>query len=132
MVDLATLDELIARVEKATVGDRLIDADLYRLELGVWADTSIQWNMCADYTASIDAALGLVERMLPGWMVVNLCEWEADVLRARGAWLCCLKKIGTQDDFTAAKGKADHAPSAPLAIILALLQALRESSERGR
>lgn len=82
-------------------------------------------------TASVDAALALVERKLPGWTVVNLCEWDADVLRERGPWLCILKQRGTQDDLRAASGRCDHAPSPALAIIaaaLSALQALKDSS----
>lgn len=148
------LDELIERVRRATGPNREIDVALLHL----WQpdhdalrtyDDSYQtefrdgsfsvWKKGGGYsasvpfprfTASVDAALALTERVLPGWMVVNLCEWDADVLRARGAWNCTLKKLGTQDDFTATKGACHHAPTAPLAILAALLSALHQEGKQ--
>ena len=50
------LQALLERVEKATGPDRLLSRDLART-----------FGMLGHYTASIDAALALVERVLPGW-----------------------------------------------------------------
>jgi hypothetical protein len=80
------------------------------------------------FTSSIDAALALVERKLPGWIVVNLCEWEDDALRSRGPWLCQLKRRGTQDHLGAPKGECRHGKTPPLAILAALLTAIESAS----
>jgi hypothetical protein len=124
------VSELLGRVRAATGPDRELDFAIERINLGELAYIIDHWSsaqrhdLIAHYTASIGAALALVNRKLPGWMVVNLCEWEADVLRARGPWQCILKELGTQDDMTAPKGREDHAPTAPLAILSALLLSL--------
>jgi len=72
---LNDVTELLARVEAATRSDRKIDHDLYAKLIcttpelqahlrGVDASNSFSYPF---YTASIDDALALVERMLPGW-----------------------------------------------------------------
>lgn len=56
------LKELLARVEGASGPDREISRDLHWLFIGPMTDG---WP--PPYTYSIDAALALVERVLPGW-----------------------------------------------------------------
>lgn len=135
MISPDTLDALIARLEKAEDGDRELSCSIakavgWRPEDGApGSTTSSPWAWCPDFTSSIDAALGLVERVLPGWMVVNLCEWDSDILRSRGPWTCTLKKLGTQDDFTADKGQCPHAPTPALAVCLATLRALKHREQ---
>lgn len=75
------------------------------------------------YTASIDAALALTERLLPGWSYqVSKSHGEHDpFFVARVA-----KALG--DDVTGFDGISDH--SAPLAILAALLSSLsKEGNE---
>lgn len=77
------------------------------------------------YTASLDAAVALVEKMLPGWSYGF--AMRGDKLRREGcdderayAWL----KNGDQAD-------AD-APTLPLAILSALLEALAETTDQSK
>lgn len=137
-----TLQELLARVEKAERPDRELDTEIFwRLvnnqyanegdygwrkwrdakeaaktarpgEFDDWADH----NEYACYTASIDAAVALVERMLPGWM--------GEV---------CFGKSGDQDGRFGATLEHYHMPpygvlgdgaTPALALIAALLKAL--------
>lgn len=67
---MTTLSELLARVKAATGPDRGLDCD-------IWCELFAPDAMVIDhaarftpYTASIDAALALVKKLLPGWTVV--------------------------------------------------------------
>lgn len=66
------LADLLARVEAATGPDREIDGLLYCMEDEVIQRCWPHWgreqreNLTPRYTASLDAALALVERVLPG------------------------------------------------------------------
>ena len=155
---MSDLDALIERVEAATGPDREIDAVVWRVVLmpqlpfyrefdgrvmldvrhGLgeggpdWRHPSPydQSRYPPNYTASLDAALTLMERKLPGWMVVNLSEWENERMRARGRWMAQLKPIGAQGDLRVVTAYCQHAPSPALALISALLRALK--SEEGK
>lgn len=75
------------------------------------------------YTASVDAALALIGRVLPGWIVCALDEWEDDVLRAKGPWMAVLKERGVR--LTAPNpSRCQHAPTPALALCAALLAAM--------
>ena len=89
---MSDLDALMERVEAATGADRHLDADLALAlrDLPAWMyadaakhgvnidtgyiDTVTNAGQCgcgilaSEYTASLDAALALVERKLPGWL----------------------------------------------------------------
>lgn len=131
------LQSLLERVEKEKGTDREIDADLDVALRG----GEIQWrqaNYTMDmhpvarrpsgnhlggyehehvplYTASIDAALALAERVLPGW------DYEITGIRAHGA-VAILWKEGWRDDWERATRSESATP--PLAILAALLKAL--------
>ena len=95
MADLATLRDLRDRLANATGPDRRLDHDLMALSyvkgersIGTMEDDGTGWRPCTDfvwidpetnrwkttardgfeYTASIDAAVALCTRVLPGWM----------------------------------------------------------------
>ena len=76
----------------------------------------------APVTASIDAALALVERVLPEWQGVYLTsEWTG--LRRPEAWsaaFVCTLRRGLTSYITAESGER---PTLPLAILAALLRA---------
>lgn len=125
--------DLLARVEAATGPDRELDAALWldftpgatrrastvKSSKGLWPDYTIDETREAGgalivvpaYTASLDAALALVERVLPGWVwsVGNLASGggQAYLMRAQSAAL-----IG---------GKAS---TPALALLAAMLKAL--------
>ena len=124
-------EELLARVQKATGPDREIDVAIMaacfewaKAEPPYYAphcvgDEPIYWHApswlrkrpCPELTGSIDAALALVERVLPGNDVL--------VMRDTGQWEA---NIGPQESFVSFEGKCSNAPLSILAALLAALQ----------
>jgi hypothetical protein len=101
MSDLASLLE---KVRSAQGPDRALDWHV--------ADATGHESFVPAYTASIDAALALVERKLPGWRVAMYTDGE-------GKGPCCLALRGDEPV------KANcQAPTLPLAILAAMLTAL--------
>jgi len=122
------LKELLARVEKATGADDLLDADI-SFALGwssrnrdhyEWTEadgTFVQSFMPKPFTASLDASLALVERVLPG---------KAGVVSFGGMW--------SRADFINAEGVYLHATcrTPALALLAAVLKALiAKENDRG-
>lgn len=69
-----TIPELIEKLEKATGPDRELDADIaitlkLIAEREWWSVNYLSGDMIPAYTASIDAAVQLCERVLPGWVI---------------------------------------------------------------
>lgn len=134
------LTELIARLEAATGPDRVLDRDLYALledaELRPWrpgarkcwwyARGSDRVLQCSDgtalYTASIDAALALVERVLPGWLVSIMIGHGKAVAHVRDKSILAPDKI---------EGDG-YAVTPALAVLLALLRAVEAEKDGGR
>lgn len=145
-MDKARLEALLERVETATGPDRGLDdaiafATQYRPDsqhdrLGSFADHEAkhnyetawiahapwrsQWDI-PFYTGSIDAALALVERVLPGWTVANLSQQDDK------SWFCELREgfLTSYDRVATSFGAYGKLPlTAPLAILAALLRAL--------
>jgi hypothetical protein len=137
MSDLASLLE---KVRSAKGADRELDVDIawsiepdrYRaaywngsvgrpgttlpLKLDGLGRMSVRSN-CAPLSGSIDAALALVERKLPGWRLAMYTDGE-------GKGPCCLALRGDEPV------KANcHAPTLPLAILAALLTALSHTEQ---
>lgn len=135
-----TLQELYARLDKATgpareldfamlttlgwknrgPGGRFLhcpfdDCRVIQREDGVW----IEEKHAPTLTASIDAALGLVERLLPGvkWYVNN--ELGGDIKGAECFLVPC----------NAGGYETEFAPTAPLAILKSLVAALIEKEK---
>lgn len=134
------MTSLLTRIESGQGADEALDLDIIKTLLPeavvMRADTDEEGKVIPgkshEYThwrltSSLDAVLSLVERMLPGWRVVNLCEWDDETLRARGPWMCDLKPPGTQGDVTVWPAKCPHAQTAPRALLIALLRALESS-----
>ncbi|WP_395451149.1 hypothetical protein ACHMW7_15980 [Aminobacter sp. UC22_36] len=128
--------EANADILEATGGCAHRETEYYCIEDGNDYDSGFTCKRCHEdtygqsvppYTASLDAAVALVERVLPGWRVENLCEWDADVLRQRGPWTCDLMRRGKDfaDHFPA---KCAHAPTPAIALLIATLKALQENS----
>jgi hypothetical protein len=135
---------LLERVEAATGPDRELDYELALYEKAPdwrkrkpWKQTngwakpdvaSTSWAVLfydgggnalpvPQYTASLDAALALCERVLPGW-VVQLETWRDPAATARLAeW-----NIGEAEH-------EGHARTLPLALLAALLRALLETTK---
>jgi hypothetical protein len=102
-----TISDLITRLEGAEGADRELDIAVARAFLLPW---SREWTPPAPpYTSSLDAALGLAERVLPGsrWMVERHFDGSG--------WAMIHAKPGTERDMTEAKTPA-------LALVLAVLK----------
>jgi hypothetical protein len=133
---MGDLTELLERVKAATVPDQEMDADLWlavvpdamrRNVMAAWPDEQPIWeysdpdrnligrHLVPRLTASIDAALALLERMLPGhdWMLDKGSEISCAIWRTR--------------DLLAVANSIAATP--PLAILAALLSALNDEGK---
>lgn len=130
MTDYASL---IERLEKADGPDRNLDGAIYwhlleenRAERELWwvelqfsaTPENVDWRK--PFTSSLDAALSLVERKLPGWVwgVTSPDNPEDDPALQRQHFTARLRK-------SVVIIRA-HAPTPALAVCLALLRALSE------
>lgn len=124
---------LLARVREAKGPDRQIDADVFEYvdpdfpslpaTFGTGAYTIVTAPL---YTASIDAALALVERMLPGWFwrtgKMTAPHWDKSQGCYQPYWAHIQR---THADHCDRDDEATgYAQTAPLAILSALLRAL--------
>ncbi|WMT85615.1 hypothetical protein NO932_11815 [Pelagibacterium sp. 26DY04] len=118
-MDKAKLEALLERVEKATGPDRELDHLIH--DQTVESIGSRMYNtkenggsfIAADitaplYTASIDASKALVNRKFPNWQL-NIHDYGMMAEASIGSWI---------------SEPRSEAPTAPLAIIKALLKAL--------
>jgi hypothetical protein len=123
---------LIERLEKADGPDRRLDNDICEMLMGwpeaEWRSVDYMKTFGLAVTSSVDAALYLLKDKLPGWHVENLCQWEAPALRDRGEWMCDV--VAPQKPGEGRRhSKCSHAPSAALALCLAILKAKQQSGE---
>lgn len=102
-----TIAELLERVEGATGPDRELDAAIECALASTWGSAINP----RPYTASLDAALALVERVRPGW------TWEGGRDPAKASWAYLYAKIDGPT-FSAS------APTPALALLAALLRSL--------
>lgn len=132
---MSDLERLLTMVKAATGPDRELDEDILK-HLGfhswagrmsyrkspIWIDFG-----SSEITASIDAALALVERTLPGWIVSDLCQ---NSRHAGDPWGCELSVYyGSDPSKNRSAFSGYDFPSAPIAILAALLTALIVQAE---
>lgn len=112
---MTDLNELLERVKKATGPDRQLDYALFCHFAPM--EVASAWHPLNGhkYTTSIDSALGLVERVLPGWKW-NIGHDANDDLHAT-VW----HGVTEHDEYGSI---------APLAILAALLSALISKESR--
>lgn len=135
--------ELLSRIEQASGPDREIDADIDVLLFGgetVWKQANYTMEMYPAsrraskshiggfanehvplYTASLDATVALVERMLPGWTIASIGQDDAK------GWHAELRK-GFRTSYSTVQLGGATTPS--LALLTALFRAL-EAKETG-
>ncbi len=107
--DTEKLRELLERVEAASGPSRAID-----YAVGDAIDPK-EWRLCPSYSASLDASIALVERLIP--------DHELFLAREGRSWWAVMG-----DDQTTPDGSL-WSPTAPLAILSALLRALISQAE---
>jgi hypothetical protein len=110
-LDKDGLASLLERLREAKGPDREIDRELQGEPHG-----TTRWSFIPEYTASIDASLALVERLLPGWKR-SLFE------KRGGGWIA---RVSSPRWETFTSGEDDPLPTAPLALLAALLSAIKE------
>lgn len=137
---MTDLKELIAKCERATGGDRELDhwvqASLVCEHFGhyetpdAWVAAAVEFRWATPrYTTSIDAALALLERVLPGWIVESMSQEAAGTIGALKAFGWCVEITdGSHAMNWKAGSPQGRAPTLPLAIILATLKALEKGS----
>lgn len=118
LTDQQRAADLLARVKAATGPDRRLDRALWATFQGGDYPGVLCWDGLgvAPFTASLDAALALVERVLPGvWYVLGKGKLRADEP------LYGAKLLFTADGTL---GEGEHEHSQALALLAALLSAL--------
>jgi hypothetical protein len=132
---MTTLKELAAMLDAATGPSRELDADLaevvglrierehYTRYTQEWAPYIYDWMGCNKhplprFTSSIDAALALVERLLPGAITVHAQQWKHPTYERPESWTWELSI------YPRGRTTATYSPTAPLAILRALVAAL--------
>lgn len=98
--------------EKSFVWERGID--------GMWIRAVVEFSEVPKYTASVDAAIALAERVLPGWTIASIGQDD------RKGWHTELRQGYRTSYSTVALGGA-LAPA--IAICLATLRALQSKGE---
>ena len=128
---MSDLSSLIARLEKATGPDTELDVDI-AIALGVipsrewWSTNYVKAGILGRYTASVDAAAGLLQNKLPGWFwrcgstPLFPCGW-AFISRTDA------NNALPGDEFSSADGKA---ATPAIALVLATLRALQSKGEQ--
>lgn len=143
---MSTLGELIARVEGATrkdlrLADDILFATGHTFSLAFLSDTGWKFRGVSlaarevDVTASLDAALALCERVLPGWLPsvekrrglsppTPTGASPVDISGHPGWEVWTARALLTAGDHHTA-----NAPTPALALILAMLRALASTPE---
>lgn len=114
---MTSLPSLIKRLEEATEGSRELDRAIWEAFGSPSLDDIPKFAGylgIGDFTTSIDAAVALAGRLLPGWWLHGLGRSPL-----HGLWWCQLYSL---DEKRASE--AEDIKSAPLAICLATLRAL--------
>ena len=118
----ATLLRLATDIEALEGPDREMDARVwcalhpgFERRTGAWVrESGKHWQKAPAYTASIDAALGLLAEVLPGWD----CATKTWDIWSRSPYA---RVTPRQSDHEAG---ISHAPTLPLAICAAVLRAV--------
>lgn len=115
-----TYADIVSRLEAAEGADRELDIEIVRRCIS--PDEAVLHERygvhCYEFTGSLDAAIGLVERLLPDWYMQLERRPGRDPYAALG--------MPTAADWTAEAAAA----TLPLALLLALFRALE--AEKGR
>ncbi len=154
------LREIIERLERLEGPDREADTAIMgcfyvreKRHIGTMQDEGRGWEPCLDevwvdpdqatdtwvsthaknFTASLDAAVALVEKVLPGWVVAALSNGTLDPkyrdVRLYTGWRASLGRIGAEITPETVSGQdfaTGTAPNPAIALLLALFKALEQ------
>jgi len=113
---MADRSSLIAQLEKAEGPDRELDGDIWRYAMS--SETrGVKFGPVPHLTSSIDAAVSLAERVLPGWTIASVGQDD------RKAWHAELRE-GYRTAYSTVS--LAGAPNGALALVLATLRALQQ------
>lgn len=131
-----TIPTLLERIEKCEGPDTEIDKELVLLEIASiskeerlrraeaalaasHAKIAVSWPP-RNYTASLDASIALVERMLPGWVWGR--NFDGDMYLTRS--------FNPGNDIHTYEGHANLGGNPPLSLLSALLRALIQKEQQ--
>ncbi|MDH7787707.1 hypothetical protein QBD01_003734 [Ochrobactrum sp. 19YEA23] len=120
------MTDLITRLSKLDAPDREVDAEIV-LQNGWQVFPGDRWIgpegkiVVPEYTRSVDAAIALAERVLPGWVFDNVGQDYEDSPSG-------YKSFGWTVEMVNGKRVQGQAPTFPLAICIALLRAKEASN----
>ena len=125
---MTALKELAEMLDAATGPSRELDAELAvvfdgkTFGVGIWSSMLVgedgNFFPVPDYTSSVDAALALVERLLPGATTVHAQQWKHPTAERPESWTWELSI------YPRGRTTATYSPTAPIAILRALVAAL--------
>jgi hypothetical protein len=116
--DKEGLASLLERVREATGPDRDIDQAIREAIDGKMMERQLLWRETFPYSASIDASLALVERLLPGWTIASMSQQDDKT------WFCELREGFLTSYNRVAMSETGYDKGRPTTLPLAILQAL--------
>ena len=131
---MSELDKLIERLERARGPDRELDAAIFGFDKPMAHTTGptnprmIESHPIPDYTASLDAAVALVERELPGWSW--MARWSRDNADEQHYGAAYVKPLTGDDEGDFVGCASTPALSLCLATLRALAKADRAAEEK--
>lgn len=126
---MSGMAELIERLEKATGPDRELDEAIWCATEPAIVPLIPHWtksqreNLTPRFTDSLDAAVALVERCLPGWKKQIFESYS-------GTWIARVsspRRETFSTDYMRERAP-DGSPNGSIALLLALLRALSEDN----
>ena len=125
---MTNLSDIIEKLEKAEAGSRELDYQVFR----VFAESEgfNFWNpdWGHEYTCSVDAAISLAEKVLPGWQYTLSSTRSAH--EDRRPWADVASDAWINDENETEWGDASAA-TLPMALCLAILKAKAQQQEGG-
>lgn len=118
------MTDLITRLSKLDATDRQVDGEIWRYLMSD-EPRAVHHGPIPKLTASVDAALALADRVLPGWTFEHIGQ---DYIRARGLDNDVMPMGWTVEISDGAQTIQGQAPTFPIAILIALLRAKEASN----
>lgn len=110
---LKALEDGLQQASRAALGDVALQG-----LRAIWLPSEQVLTLDPDLTTSLDAALQLIVRTLPGWAITL----EGSAHSPEGGWSCMLRRSGLRDDEEVIG--VGRAATAPVAVVVALLRVM--------